>query len=51
MLDKGYQQINSVTTLENYLIIISKVFNGVTYHIAITGGMGSNEIAVTIYAV
>jgi len=50
MLDKGYQQINSVTTLENYLII-SKVFNGVTYHIAITGGIGSNEIAITIYAV
>jgi len=49
MLDKGYQQINFITSSEGYLVIVSKIFNGVTYNIAITGSIGSNEIAVTIY--
>jgi len=51
MMNKGYQQINFITTPEGYLVIVSKDFNGVTYNIAITGSIGSNEIAVTVYAV
>ena len=51
MISKNYQQINFVVTSEGYLVIVSKVINGATYHIAIAGGIGSNEIAVTIYAV
>ena len=49
MLDNGYQQVDFIISSEGYLVIVSKVFNGVTHNIAITGGMASNEIAVTIY--